>query len=634
MTDALAFATHPTQQTLIRLLSQPGYALVSSQPRSPHRFFEAIFRTAHGHEIVYRQDHILGISLLYTRQSASLSSLDALLGQGVLVDLVTAQRALRQALDLDDPAAILLALAQTCGLASLHEDLPVELPAMLRRLASHAHLPIRSATLTAVAYLPTDAITDLLHTWPREPALSAEIDRQLTLRAAAKSVTVEIPALKLPLTEIFADRPVGIQAHTRRSLMLQKRGEPTRALVELYAALALSRRAGAPLYPHMLRASILKAAVETSTADDRKHALVDAVQILLQFLAQGEPHIVEEICAALSPILVPDLPLRLCRASALLDRGRTTDAAALLSDLLPAIAGLATPQVFAQLAFLTAQTLVDLGNAPGAQQIVAQVPEAQAVAGATVDEPWAKLLALVAARYPQPSHRDWLFLRAHIAAQIDRPDRAHHYLNQLLAVEPTAADAWLAQTALLLQLRAFPQALIACEAGEESLLPLDRMLEEVDPRAILRLRRALALCALDQSGEAALTLALSDDPRCLTADGTPLPASLAPLVDELTSDASQTLLTSDLRMGLRRVGAACIRSIEHAPALRALLVDFFAALLRLSDEVSDNSILQSRALSLLASVEAQLAWLSHIDEHAATPSLHAALADVAELLGV
>lgn len=655
-----------SQYDVLDQLRALGLACVRCEPRGARSFLTYWFQSAEslsssaeadGIQIAYQEDHKLGQRVLWLSapDDALAARLSQQLGAQDLAQIVAS------AVDADTPARRIAALGPLAALLARHGELPVAARRLLSQWLADGHAAVRRATLFALSYVPFPEVVELLRAHASDPELSPEITRQLTLRGAAEVETSKTPAEedRRHIEDTIAATPLDAEAYLHHAQTLQALKQPGFALAEAQIALALARRDGLPLLRHLALINALRPQVSALPAA----WLPYIAQRLATLLRLDRPHVVIEVAEQLLPLLGSSLataPLCVALARSHRQLGRPQLAHAALQPLcaaLPAPAVSLSPStqaaaaqhVDAELQFLLAQLTVEAHPSAIDAALVA-VDRALSVLPSptlvpTADAVQDLLIGALLIFFPadqRVTSRTLRFFRMQALASAERIDEALATSMDLLAEEPAAADVWLARAALLLHADQAEQALHACSQAEESMTPLDRAFESIDPLAILRLRQAIAHARMSHAAEAAscLRAALEIDPR--TADLASSSPDLAQLLSdspELMETLRATLTSLDEpdpypRTYARQMTAACLRTLSRGSAPWALVLDFFAAGLLLLDRA--GPVRRTAAgMTLLASLEAQLDLLASCGDTAAhSPAIHAAMAAMADALGL
>lgn len=643
-------------------LAARGYSLVQEQPRGGNQFLTWCFAGPSantdpdardiGIELYYQEDHILGQRLVWTRVEASdlldeLSDLTEWLqrsyGARSLAEVVP------QAANAERAQDRVATLGAWAALVAGQGELDEAQRLLLRDRFGDANPAVRQAALIAASYLDTPDVAALLSERRDDPVLTVEIGRQLALRSQVLPATGD-PA-RGQLEDEIAASPLHPQLYLRHAQLLATMGQPTFALLEAQIGLALARRDGWPL--HEPQALIESLQPQLTTPSGNFLPFLAARLALL--LANEQPHVVVEVSELLLPHFASHpvrLPLRL--AASLAHRALHRPALTLeaLDEVLDALrAGPApgssslTASSLATLLFLRAQlqlaeelatnavasaeeALHSLGSAPS--------PAPASPSDTSLPSAIAELLTCE----PTPSRRTLHFFCLQTLAAGGQHAAALDHADRLVSIDRRAADAHLARAQLLNQLGRPAAALQACEHALAVLRPIDRLLEDDDPLALLMLQQALAHVALDQPEAAigALQIALRCDPRTQQSiEAEPalfsLMAQSASLQQELEA-AAIAHADVDARTAARWAAAECLQSVPAGSALWRLLHDFFAAVLAVLDEGPTPQQIAG-AMGLLSSVESQLDILRASGETAAhSPAVNAAIAAMADALGL
>lgn len=655
-----------SQYDVLDQLRALGLAFVRCEPRGARSFLTYWFQSADpsspsaeagGFQIAYQEDHKLGQRVLW------LSAPDDALAARLSLQLGAQDlgQILASAVDADTPARRIATLGPLAALLARHAELPVSARLLLSQRLADGNAAVRRATLFALSYLPFPEVVELLRAHASDPELSPEIARQLTLRGAAELPTSQAQGEddRHRIEDKIAATPLDAEAYLHHAQTLHALQQPGFALAEAQISLALARRDGLPLPRHLALIDSLRPQVSALPAA----WLPYIAQRLATLLWLDRPHVVVEVAEQLLPLLGSSLataPLRVALARSHRQLGRPQLAHEALQPLCaalpaPAASSSLSPQeaaaqhVEAELQFLLAQltteahssaidaALVAVDRALSALPPPTLVPTADAVQDLFVG---ALLIFFPADQ--RVTSRTLRFFRMQALASAERIDEALATSMDLLAAEPAAADVWLARAALLLHGGQAEQALHACNQAEQSMTPLDRAFEPIDPLAILRLRQAIAHARMGHAAEAAscLRAALDLDPQTADlASSTPDLAQLLSDSPELMDTLRATLISLDEpdpypRTYARQMTAACLRTLSRGSAPWTLVLDFFAAGLLLLDR-APPARRTAAAMTLLASLEAQLDLLAACGDTAAhSPAIHAAMAAMADALGL
>lgn len=692
--DALRLLLPPplNRERLRAQLAGRGLYEVSSARRASSSFWTQHFRdrTTHdGHAtyVGYQEDHILGQGWVWLA-GPGVPTLSAWLqAEWGAYPLATA---LQRAAAAERPDAVIAAWGAVCVLLAWETAPDPSALALCARLLHDPNDAVRQAALCGASYLLFPSVTDLIAACRDDATLTPEVDRQLSLRPAAAhgspppdshEDSAILAAFAAVEAELAAD-PLAPDGYARHARLLADVGQQAWALVDVHVALALGRREGRALGELVGLADGLRAAQAARAlqgdGDARapgEPALPLAVDRLGLLLHAGRFHEVVEIADALIQLSVASAaPLQVALALAHHALGRGAQAVSTLADalahplqlLLGASPGgspgpaWGTPWVDAL--SLYADWLHDLGDLGGAADVLLRlwwvVPAGAGMdAGPVAESPetaaLTELLADRVAESLQGLRRDFIFRRAQILADLEQADAALATLDLLLAEEPDAADAWLARAALLSRCGQPELTLSACAQAERCLRPIDRLLEDVDPRALLQVRQAAALIQLPGAPPPVgwVVGALTDDPRSVAVllsepallAWVATDADLAALVVDARAAASAIDVDADFvekqvwgdRTLLRHAAAPILRSLSPQGAMRPLLADFFSATLTLLDEPSESPVRLPRGMALLTSIERQIDLLAAIDDpEARQPTVREALAAAAEALGL
>jgi tetratricopeptide (TPR) repeat protein len=640
-------------------LAARGYTLVHEQPRGGSRFLTWRFAGPRSlpplasddptEELYYQEDHLLGQRLVWIPVGSE-ESIDAMLAW--LRESFAAQslpEVTRQAELAELPRERVKTLGAWVALVLGQGALDEAQRRFLRSRLTDEDPSVRQAALIAASYLDSADVTTLLAERRQDPVLAVEIQRQLALRDPVQPASDE--EAQVQLEDAIAASPLDPELYLRHAQALATLGQPAFAIVEAQVGLALARRAGWPLHEIQTLTDSLRARV-TPPSGNFVTFLAERLALLL---AQQHPHAVVEVSEGLLPLFGAEptrLPLLLASSLAHRTIGRSGLAATQLDAVLesliaPAAANgqASTPQVVATLLFILAQ-LRQAEEQPAEAVAAAEhalvwlsAPPATGAPG-TASSPLASAIAALLAGEPPPNRRTLLFFAVQTLAAAGDYPAALTRADLLSAQDPDAADVHVARALLLNRLGQAAAALQACAQAQAVLRPIDRLLEDEDPLALLMLQRALAHIGLGQSEAAARSLqaALRADPR--SSQRIALEPTLAPLfrqfpeLQQCMDEASPSLEEPDPRTSARQAAALCLQSLPPSSALYMLLHDFFAAVLAIVDEGPPPHQMPV-AMGLLSSVESQLDVLFASGETAAhAPAVNAAIAEMAAALGL
>jgi len=306
------------------LLKTLGLELRAMQPRGARQFCELRYADGAGREVLCREDHILGLRVLFVGGPSA----DALAAElAAALPVHTLPRALSAAETAITGRERVATLGPLCALLAYTEhqdaDWSSAAYALLGLRLRDREPAVRRAALCGAAYLLAPEVDELLQLAASDPELLPEVRRQLALRDRVRD-------------------PLDYAARASRAEAERAAGRLFSALVEACTALALARRAGVKLHGFMALRDGLYAALADPLPDD-VHALAP-VQVLLEL---ERFHEVEEVASALLS-LGPEpgtsrlpLPLRASvvslLAEALAGRGRPDLAGAALEQVLAEI---------------------------------------------------------------------------------------------------------------------------------------------------------------------------------------------------------------------------------------------------------------------------------------------------------
>lgn len=661
-TAALAYALPPgcSLSDLCEGLRPFGLVLLRHEPRGSHSFQTCVFAReddsaapgdqALPSQVFYQEDPRLGQRVVWlTAPSVAIDHwLTSQLGAQTLP--AAYERALSAATAGDRIATLGPWVALLCFASQVTADDQ----ALLRQRLTDPTSVVRRATLFALSYLSFPELPELLSECAGDPALSIEIERQLRLRGIAPAAND-----RRQIEDEIAAMPLSADAYLRHAQRLQELQQPAFALAEAQIALALARRDGRNLGAPLALLEALRPQLVAVPA----LWLTYIAQRLFTLLQLDRPHVVIEVSEALLPLLKSSLaasPVQLAAALAHQRLGRSELSLACIEQILPRLPespalrpgtgeAAAAQHVCAELYALCAQLRQTLDAHPSdpvldaLQRALSTLPDPAAIPDPEqVQDLWIGALLVFFPSSQRITRRTLRFQQLQALAAADRLADALRVSEELLADESTAADVWLARAALLLTSGQPSEALHACAQAEPSLTTLDRLLEDIDPLAVLRARQAIAHATLAAQKQAASCLlsAIAIDPRAVA------PIAHDPVLRQLLADSPE--LAAALQSGLdslsdadphpraaaRHAAAACLRQVQTGGAVFRLLLDFFSAGLLLLDRAHPSRH-AAAGMTLLASLEAQLDLLAESgDTQAQSPPVHAAMAAMADALGL
>jgi len=315
--------------TVTKVVVEAGLVLRAQKTRGDRQFCERRFSDDDGREVVYREDHVLGLRVLLFAGPDGFELRDALAAH---LHYYTVDEALAAA-EAADEAGIgekvatlgpLVALV-AYGEADLAERATHQL---LHRRIHDKDLAVRRAALCCASYLVAPAVTEILTEAVQDRELAVEIRRQLTLREQLET-------------------PLDYRWHLERAESERAAGRPLSALVAAQLGLALARRQGVRLHEIIALCETLRTALTAS--ENRDDGALGTLSLLVDL---GRFHEAEEV---VTELLRPDdvdgdagpprlsLPQRVSLITTLLaalrGRGRHDRAAALLADELSRLEG-------------------------------------------------------------------------------------------------------------------------------------------------------------------------------------------------------------------------------------------------------------------------------------------------------
>ena len=652
-----------SQYDVLEWVRALGFTAVRMQPRGAQQFLTYWFDRAPATQptdedaqpiwLRYEEDPQLGQRVLWV------SAPDPALHTWLTTELgaVDLTDALSRAHTARSPAEQVATLGPLACLLSGLSQLPADAHDLLRSRLNAAEPAVRSAALLALSYLPFPELVALLSAHAHDPVLSDEIKRQLALRGAAE--TASAADTRRRIEDEIAAAPEKSDAYFRHAQRLIDLQQPAFALAEAQLALALARREGRPLGEPLALLQGIRPQLSVLPAT----WLPYIAQRLSSLLQLDRPHVVVEVADQLLAVLgssIAAAPLQIALALAHRRLGRSTLALVALQsarDALPvppesataSMQAAAAQHVAAELTFLWAQLTIEVdprATEPAlhaAQKAQALLPPDTLIPA--IDAVQDLLVAALLTFFPaslRTTPRTQQFFCLQTLAAADRTDEALAMSVDLLEHEPAAADIWLARAALLIRCDRAQEALHACVQADQSLTALDRLLEDIDPLALVRLRQATAHAHLAHADHAhdCIRQAIALDPRVVTrvVDD----PALEPLLTESSElsehihAALQSLDEPDPypRTAARHEAAACLRQLPRQTALWLLLLDFFSAGLLLLDRAPVDRR-AAAGMTLLASLEAQLDLLTASgDERAQSQPIYVAMATMAEALGL
>jgi hypothetical protein len=289
-------------------ITQLGLQLWGTQRRGDRQFCEHRFGDDQGCEVLYREDHVLGLRIVFVtgRHLSRVSTLTEELGARLPSYTLEEALAAAQTAQLSGrPAARVAMLGPLVALLaySLSEDPEEpeqadEQEAVAYELLMHClqdpEPAVRRATLRGAAYLLTPTVTELLHQAMADPDLAGEARRQVALRAQTQPYSTVTPTEfgnSLDEPEVSIDYVTYLQsADAHRAT-----GQLSAALIDARIALAVARRMGVRLHKMVELTNQLIAQLDGQL----RGAMEDAFLPVQALLVHGRFHEVDEIATAL-----------------------------------------------------------------------------------------------------------------------------------------------------------------------------------------------------------------------------------------------------------------------------------------------------------------------------------------------
>lgn len=295
-----------------------GLVLRAEKTRGDRQYYERRFSDDDGLELVYREDHILGLRVLLFAGPDVFALRDHL---ATLLAHHTADEALAaaEAADQASPVDKVTTLGPLVALIAYGEAEAIERAAyrLLHRRIRDKDLAVRRAALCCAAYLVASEVTEILADAAQDLELAVEVKRQLALREQLDGI-------------------LDYRIYLERSDGERLAGRPLAALVAAHIGVALARRLGVRLHELMAQLETLREALAaTETLDDGAFGSISAL------LDLGRFHEAEEVVTELLRLydegqarltLLQRVSLIAMLLGALRGRGRHDHAAALLAD--------------------------------------------------------------------------------------------------------------------------------------------------------------------------------------------------------------------------------------------------------------------------------------------------------------
>lgn len=325
-------------------------------------------------------------------------------------------------------------------------------------------------------------------TQPGPPTLQSLFDRVEQLVRWGR------PSDALPILDQLAEQvPVEPLVYFLRAQATRQAGGVTAAFVDVRAALALSRRLGVDLRPMQVLSDELKREL---AAEVPLLAVARATAILRRLILSDKPRAAEELAESLGPHLGSYRSLLLLAVGlSRISRGRPDLAIAELE---------AAVEQFPSLwpaAYACGQALLEVGDTDGALRAFAYTAAQRRESSVGFMQSEAEDLLSSVPRLVWGARR-FAFERASLLHSLDRSEEALAVLDELIAVEADAADAYLSKAVVLTRLGRHEEVLAALQLAESSLRPEDRSQEPDDPLGRLQRLRIDALRGLGRNDEA------------------------------------------------------------------------------------------------------------------------------------
>lgn len=300
-----------------RVVVELGLVLRAEKTRGDRQFGERRFSDDDGLELVYREDHVLGLRVLLFAGPDVFELRDRL---ATLLPHYTLDEALAAAEAADEagPLKKVTTLGPLVALVAYGEAEAVERAAyaLLHRRIRDKELAVRRAALCCASYLVAPEVTEILADTVKDAELAVEVKRQLALREQL-------------------DGMLDYRLHLERADVERLAGRPLAALVAVHIGIALARRLGVRLHEMMAQCETLRDALAaTPTPDDGSLGSISAL------LDLGRFHEAEEVVTELLRLheegiarltLLQRVAIVATLLSALRGRGRHDLAAALLA---------------------------------------------------------------------------------------------------------------------------------------------------------------------------------------------------------------------------------------------------------------------------------------------------------------
>jgi len=325
-------------------------------------------------------------------------------------------------------------------------------------------------------------------TQPEPPTLQSLFDRVEQLVRWGR------PSDALPILDQLAEQvPVEPLVYFLRAQATRQAGGVTAAFVDVRAALALSRRLGVDLRPMQVLSDELKREL---AAEVPLLAVARATAILRRLILSDKPRAAEELAESLGPHLGSYRSLLLLAVGlSRISRNRPDLAIAELE---------AAVEQFPSLwpaAYACGQALLEVGDTDGALRAFAYTAAQRRESSVGFMQSEAEDLLSSVPRLVWGARR-FAFERASLLHSLDRSEEALAVLDELIAEEADAADAYLSKAVVLTRLGRHEEVLAALQLAESSLRPEDRSQEPDDPLGRLQRLRIDALRGLGRNDEA------------------------------------------------------------------------------------------------------------------------------------
>lgn len=301
-----------------RIVVEVGLPLRAEKTRGDRQFGERRFSDDDGLELVYREDHVLGLRVLLFA-GPDVFELRDHLAERFAHHTPDDALAAAEAADAAGIVEKVATLGPLVALVAYGEAESVERAAyaLLHRRIRDKELAVRRAALCCASYLVAPEVTEILNDAVSDAELAVEVKRQLALR-----------------TQL--DGMLDHHLHLERADVERLAGRPLAALVAVHIALALARRLGVRLHDMMAQREILLEALAATTILDD-----GALGSIAALLDLGRFHEAEEVATELLSLheegtarltLLQRVSLVSTLLGALRGRGRHDRAAALLAE--------------------------------------------------------------------------------------------------------------------------------------------------------------------------------------------------------------------------------------------------------------------------------------------------------------